>query len=178
MKIKNRQQLLLGLTVAAAALLVGVNFVCQPLANLWSARTTQIHELRTNVHDGRLLLQRVAGIRRRWSDMNASALPVNTALAESQMLTALTTWSRESGTELTSIMPQWKNDATNYMTLNCRVEASGKLGTLSQFLYNLEKGPMPLKLDSVELSAHDNTGQQLALALQISGLALIHPSKQ
>ena len=74
-------------------------------------------------------------------------------------------------------MPQWKNDSTNYMTLNCRVEASGNLGTLSQFLYNIEKGPMALKLDSVELSAHDDTGQQLTLGLQISGLALLQRNK-
>jgi len=74
-------------------------------------------------------------------------------------------------------MPQWKNDSTNYMTLNYRVEASGNLGTLSQFLYNIEKGPVALKLDSVELSAHDNTGQQLTLGLQISGLALLQPTK-
>ena len=69
-------------------------------------------------------------------------------------------------------MPQWKNDSTNYLTLNCRVEASGDLGTLSQFLYEIEKGPMALKLESVEFSAHDDTGQQLTLGLQISGLAL------
>jgi Tfp pilus assembly protein PilO len=178
MKIENRQQLLIVLTVAAAALLVGVNFICQPLANLWSARAAQITELRTKAHDGRLLIQREAGIRRRWSDMNTNALPANTALAESQMLTALTTWSRQSGAEVTSIMPQWKNDSTNYMTLNCRVEASGTLGTLSQFLYNLEKGPMPLRLESVELSAHENTGQQLALGLQISGLVLLQPARK
>jgi hypothetical protein len=43
---------------------------------------------------------------------------------------------------------------------------------LSQFLYDVEKDPMALKLDSVELSAHDTTGQQLTLGLQISGLVL------
>jgi len=64
------------------------------------------------------------------------------------------------------------------MTLNCRVEASGSLGTLSQFLYRIEKGPAALKLDSVELSAHDNTGQQLTLGLQISGLALISQTQK
>jgi hypothetical protein len=63
------------------------------------------------------------------------------------------------------------------MTLNCRVEASGTLGTLSQFLYSIEKGPMPLKPDSVELTARENTGQQLTLGLQISGLALLQPTK-
>ena len=45
------------------------------------------------------------------------------------------------------------------------------MGTLSQFIYQIEKGPMALKLDSVQLDAHDDAGQQLTLDLQISGLA-------
>ena len=52
------------------------------------------------------------------------------------------------------------------------MEASGNLGTLSRFLYDIEKDPMALKLESVELSTRDNTGQQLTLDLQISGLVL------
>ena len=58
------------------------------------------------------------------------------------------------------------------MTVDWRVEASGDLGTLSQFLYDIEKGPMALKLESVDLSARDDTGQQFTLGLQINGLAL------
>ena len=177
MKIENRQQFLVALTIGAAALLIGVNFICEPLANLWSARSAQIKQLRAKVSDGKLLIQREAGLRSRWSEMSTNALPNNPSLAEQQVLKAFDNWSRDSGAEISSIMPQWKNDSTNYMTLNCRVEASGNLGTLSQFLYNIEKGPTALKLDSVELSAHDNTGQQLTLGLQISGLALIPQTK-
>jgi Tfp pilus assembly protein PilO len=177
MKIENRQQFLVALTIGAVALLIGVNFICQPLANLWSARSAQIKQLRAKVSAGKLLIQREAGLRSRWSLMSTNALPNNPSLAEQQVLRAFDNWSRDTGAEISSIMPQWKNDSTNYMTLNCRVEASGNLGTLSQFLYNIEKGPAALKLDSVELSAHDNTGQQLSLGLQISGLALIPQTK-
>ena len=103
--------------------------------------------------DGNSLIKREAGIRSRWSDMRANALAANPSLAGQQVIAAFDNWSRASGAEVTSIMPQWKNDSTNYMTFNCRVEASGTMGALSQFLYNIEKGPMALKLDSVELSA-------------------------
>jgi Tfp pilus assembly protein PilO len=172
MKIQNRQQFLIALTIAAAALLVGVNWVYTPLVNLWSARSQEIRALRVKVNDGNFLKKREADIRGRWDDMRTNALPANTSLAENQVITAFNNWSRSSGAEITSVLPQWKNDSTNYMTLNCRVEATGSLGELSQFLYQVEKGPMPLKADSVELSAHDATGQQLTLGLQISGLAL------
>ena len=119
------------------------------------------------------MIKREPGIRSQWAEMSANTLPANTSLAEQQLFKAFDNWSRDSGAEITSIMPQWKNDSTNYLTLDCRVEAAGDLGTLSQFIYDIEKGPMALRLDSVELSARDPTGQQLTLGLQISGLALL-----
>jgi Tfp pilus assembly protein PilO len=177
MKIENRQQFLIVLTVAALALLIGDRVIFEPLAGLWSARSAEIKALRTKVQEGNVLKNRESSLRERWSDMQANALPANTSQAEQQMFSALDNWSRSSGAEITSIMPQWKNDATNYMTLNCRVEATGVLGSLSQFIYDIKRGPMALKLDSVELSAHDATGQQLTLGLQISGLALLNQSQ-
>jgi Tfp pilus assembly protein PilO len=177
MKIRNRQQFLVALTVAAVALFAGVNWIYTPLANLWSARAQEIKALHVKVNDGNFLKKREPDIRGRWDNMRATALPANTSLAENQVITAFNNWSRNSGAEITSVLPQWKNDSTNYWTLNCRVEATGSLGALSQFLYQVEKGPMPLKADSVELSAHDATGQQLTLGLQISGLTLISPAK-
>ncbi len=63
------------------------------------------------------------------------------------------------------------------MTLDCRVEASGSLATLSRFLFDIEKDAMALKVESVELTARDKDGQQLSLGLQISGLTL-NPQEQ
>lgn len=178
MKPEQRQQFLIVLTIAAVGLFVGVNYIITPLAGLWSARSTQIKELRTRVGDGKKLVAREAGIRGHWSDMLTNSLPDNTSLAEQQMLKSLDGWARGSGSEIISIMPQWKSDSTNYMTLNCRVEATGTIGTLSQFIYSIEKGPAALKLDSVELSARDAAGQQLTLGMQISGLALLQTTKK
>jgi hypothetical protein len=178
MKIKSRQEFLVALTIGAAGLFVAVNFIFTPLAGWWAARSAQVKQLRQKVSDGKMLLARESGIRSHWDDMRTNALPANTSLAEQQVLKAFDGWSRDSGTELASMMPQWKNDATNYMTLACRVEASGGLGTLSRFLYEVEKGPMPLRIDTVELSAHDNAGQQLTLGLEVNGLALLQQDKK
>jgi hypothetical protein len=105
--------------------------------------------------------------------MRTNTLPDNPSLAEQQTLKAFDSWARESGADVTGITPQWNNDSPDYLTLNCRLEAAGDLGTLSRFVYDIEKDPMALKLESVELSAHDNAGQQLTLDLQISGLVLV-----
>jgi len=175
-KIENRQQFLVALTIAVAALYIGVNFICVPLSHAWSARAAQIRQLRAKVGEGRQLIRREPVLRSRWDEMRTNTLPDNTSLAEQQVLQAFDNWSHDTGAEISSFMPQWKNDSTNYITLNCRVEASGNLGILSRFIYDIKKGPAALRLDSVELSAHDPTGQQLTLGLQISGLALRNPN--
>ncbi len=175
MKIENRQQLLMLLAVAAGVLYAADQLVFEPMIGWWKARAAAVAELRAEVHSGRLLIQREASLRGRWSQMRTNTLPNNASLAEQQILKAFDSWSRESGADVNGIMPQWKNDSDQYITLNCRVEASGDLGTLSRFIYDVEKDPMALRLDSVEFSTHDNNGQQLTLNLQISGLVLLSP---
>lgn len=177
MKIENRQQFLIVLVAVAAALLVGNSFVYEPLSKWWSARSRQITQLRKQVEDGKHLKNRAPGIRSQWEQMRTNTLPNDSSLAEQQLLKAFDTWSRNSGATITGILPQWKNDADEYQTLNCRVEAAGNLGTLTRFLYDIERDPMALKLESVELSAHDTGGQQLTLGLQISGLVLASPKQ-
>ena len=172
MKIENRQKLLLILTIAVVALYVGDLLVFEPLGKWWKSRSDNIATLRNQVKEGKFMLLREPSIRRQWGEMSAKTLPNNTSLAEQQVLKSFDNWSQESGATVTGITPQWKIDSTNYMTLNCRVEASGDLGTLSRFVYDIEQNTMAMKLDSVEFSTHDNAGQQLTLGLQLSGLAL------
>jgi Tfp pilus assembly protein PilO len=177
MKIENRQQFLIVLTIAAAALLVGDRLVFEPLAKWWKVRAARVADLRQQVNNGRQLLKREQAIRSRWDEMRTNTLSSNTSLAEQQVLKAFDHWSQDSGASITGLTPQWNNDTTNYLTVDWRVEASGDLGTLTQFLYDIEQAPLALKLESVALSARDDTGQQLTLGLQISGLALTSQAK-
>lgn len=178
MKIKNRQDFLVMLTLAAVGLFVGVNFVFTPLQNYWSDRQAQVRQLREQVKNGNQMIRRADSLRSRWKEMSANALAPVAPQAEQQFLKAMDGWSRESGAAITSIMPQWKIDSTNYMTLDCRVETAGDLASLSKFIYSIERGPMMVRLDSVELSSHDNNGQQMTLGLQINGLALLQTDKK
>lgn len=178
MKIKNRQEFLVALTVAAVALFVGVNFIFTPLQGWWSTRQKEIKTLTARVKDGRVMVAREQVIRGHWGEMRTNSLPTSMSDAEQEFLVALESWSRDSGAVITSIMPQWKVDGTNYMTLNCRVESDGDLSTLSRFIYNIEKGPMMVRLDAVELSSHDTTGQELTLGLEINALALVDNNRK
>ena len=178
MKLKNRQDLLVVLTVAVVVLAVAVNFIFPPIVGWWSDRQKQIADLRGKVKAGNRMIKREPTLHSQWDDMRNNALPASMPDAEQKFLKAMDGWSRDSGAEITSIMPQWKNDATNYLTLACRVETAGDLNDLSKFIYDIEKGPMMVRLDSVELSSHDNNGQQMTLGVEINGLALLRNDKK
>jgi Tfp pilus assembly protein PilO len=175
--IENRQQLLVIAAIGVIALWAADRLVFTPLTSLWKSRSATITELRKQVAEGTSLLGRETVIRNRWEDMKKNTLPGNPSLAEQQMLKAFDNWSRQSRVSITSIMPQWKHDSDNYMTLQCRVDAAGDLEMLSQFIYDVEKDPMALKVESVELTSRDNNGQSMTLGMQISGLVLTTQTK-
>jgi len=171
-KIKNRQQLLTMAAVALVALFAADKIIFTPVKSVWTNRSKEIARLKKQVADGAMLMKREAGLRGRWEQMRTNTLPANASVAEQQVLKGLDRWSRSSGLTVTSFGQQWKHDADDYTTLQCRLEATGNMSAVSQFLFDLEKDPMALKLDAIEMSTRDSEGQQLSLGLQISGLVL------
>ncbi len=177
MQIKNRQQLLILAALGGLALLVGDSLIFSPLGKAWKARAEKIVELRKQVEKGDRLLKHEEGrdgYRASWARMQTNTLPSNPSLAEQQVLQAFDKWSQDSRISVNSITPQWKrNNGEDYMTLECRVDAAGNINTLSRFIYDLEKDPMALRVESIEITAKDKDGAQLAMGLQVSGLVLL-----
>jgi hypothetical protein len=173
MNINQRQQIL----AIGAAAIVGVfildKLIITPLTKSWKERSTAIAELQKSVAQGRVSIDREQITRRRWNEMRKNTLPFGASVAEQEMLAAFDQWSRASGISVSSIKPQWKRGASDdYSILECRVDAAGSLPTLTRFLYDVEHSPLALKIESVELAARDNNGQQIALGLLVSGLRL------
>jgi Tfp pilus assembly protein PilO len=172
-QIKNRQQFLTVLTIVAVALLAIDKILSPPLMKLWHDRAARIKQLKEDVKEGVLLERGKDSIRSRWTRMQASTLTNNTTQAEQQLFTGLNRWSQMSGISINTVTPQWKQGSDpSYKTLECRVDASGSIEYITRFLYDLEKDPMALKLESVELTRSDNAGMVIALGVQISGLVL------
>jgi len=176
MKTENRQKTLIIIAAAAVGLWFADTLVFEPMGKWWSSRQQQIIDLRKQVADGDSEIKREAITRSHWDNMRTNTLPNDSALAEREIISAFDRWSRDSGVEITGLLPQWKNDTDDYQTLNCRVEATGNILTLSKFIYDVESGPMALKLESMELGTRDNSSAQMTLGLQISGLALTQPN--
>jgi hypothetical protein len=174
METKNRQTILLIAVGAGVVLWLGDSFLLEPMVASWHARADRIAQLRQQVDDGARMLSREASLRGRWDEMRTNSLPTDVSQAEAQMLKSFDRWERASGITRVSIKPQWKSE-DDYMTVAWRADYSGDLMKVKNFLYQIENDPTGLKVDSVEISSHDDNGQQLTLGLQVSGLRMGAP---
>ncbi|MCI0539035.1 MAG: hypothetical protein L0Z50_27830 [Verrucomicrobiales bacterium] len=169
---QNRQQLLTITALVVVALWAGDKLLVTPLTRSWRERNVRIADLRKSISQGKQLLEREQPIRERWETMRTNTLPKEVSLAEGTVLKAFDRWSEDSRISITSVQPQWKHNADDYMTFECRVDGFGSLSTITRFLYEIEKDPIALKVDQVTLSSRDNEGSQITLGLQVSGLLL------
>ena len=88
MKIKNRQHLLLAVTLALVGLFALDKLVYGPLVEFYQKRSGRIVELRKRVTEGTALVQREKVVRARWEGMRDNTLPNNSSVAEQQLLKA------------------------------------------------------------------------------------------
>lgn len=175
MKPQNRQQILAVVAIAAVGLLAAQYLLFQPLVGAWNSRAAEVASLRKSVADGTLLLKRLTGprgLRERWDLMRTNTFSAETSVAENQMLKAFDRWAQDSRVNINSLKPQGKRGDDSYATLECRVDAAGNLPALTRFLYDLERDPLGLRVDTVEIGTRDDKGEQLTLGLQVSGLIL------
>jgi hypothetical protein len=173
LNLPNRQRALVIGAGAMVALYILDSILFTPLTKMWQAHAAEIVKLQKDVARGRSSIARAAQTERVWGEMQANALPKDAAQAEQDVLSAFDRWSRANNVELSSIRPQWKRGATDrYSLLECRVDATGTIPTLTHFIYELERSPLALRVDSVELTARDDFGSKLTLGLIVSGLRL------
>jgi hypothetical protein len=172
-KIPNRQRWLLVIAGAGVLLLILDRVVFTPMGEAWKADSAEIVRLRNSVADGRSLVSRGPRLQQVWAGMQSGALPRDPAQSQHDVLAGFENWSRSAGVELGSVKPQWKRGAADDTSLlECRLDATGTMGALSRFLYDVESAPLALHVESAELLSRDDSGQRITLNLIVTGLRL------
>lgn len=168
-----RQRLLMIAAAVVVGLLLLDRLVLTPLIRHWNYRTQEIATLRKSISSGTGVIERASRTQQVWKEIQEGSLPKDAASAEQTVLSAFDQWGRASRIEIASIKPQWKRGAnTRYSLLECRVDANGTLPNLVRLLYEVEKSPLALRIDAVELTGRDDQGQRLSLGLTVTGLRL------
>jgi Tfp pilus assembly protein PilO len=176
METKNRERLLLFITLGCLALLALNWLVIKPLSNSWHSRADRIEQLRKQLADGALMLGRQDYIRGRWDNMSTNALSSTPTVAERQLFNEFDKWVTASEVTEGSFKPQLKPTDDNYSVMECHAEVTGNYSTIIRFLYELEKDPMGVQIEGVDLTSRDDSGQEISLGIDLSGLLLPTPN--
>jgi len=177
MNLTKRQQILAVFAIVLVGLYVADKLAFTPLTKSWKARAERITKLKDEVRGGNETLKRETALREQWDRMRTNTLTNVKSEAESQMLKAFERWSKSGGVSVSSIRPQWKEAEEAYKTIECRADVGGSLSAVAHFLYLVERDPLGVKVDSLEITTRNNDGSQLALVVQVSGLLLNPPKK-
>lgn len=177
MNLNKRQQLLAIAAIVMVGLFLADKLVFTPLTRSWDDRSKRIAKLKEQVRDGAETVKRERALHEQWDNMRTNTLAGAKPEAESQMLKAFERWSQAGGVSVSSIRPQWKEAEDDYKSLECRADVAGSLQAITRFLFQIERDPLGVKVDSLELTARNNEAAQLALVLQVSGL-LLNPPRQ
>jgi hypothetical protein len=168
--LPDRQRWLVIGAGAVVALFLLDKVLLTPLSNWWQDSTKEISRLQTAVTDGRNAIARANRTEKEWADMQANALPKNPGQAEQEIISALDRWATTNRLDA-AYSGKWTQGKTDkYSLWECRIEAAGNLSALSHFLFEIERSPLALRVQSVEISSRDDTGSKLTMGLVVSGL--------
>jgi type II secretory pathway component PulM len=167
---KNREKMLLIGAGVCVGLFILNWLLITPLTASWKHRATRIEDLRKSLQDGAALVRREGTIRDRWDGITTNALSSTPTVAERQLFDAFDRWVRQSRVTEGSFKPQLKQTDDNYNVMECRADVTGNLQNIMNFLSNLQHEPLGIRVESLELTARDDAGQQLTLGMELSGL--------
>ena len=170
----NREKILVILVIAALALYVGDRIVLKPYLASWNARGENIKKLTKQLADGRKLLGDGPQIRADWESKKSNSLTNDVVAARETAVDAVRRWAEESNIIQYTVNPNNPRDEEGFISIENRVDVSGSLTQIFNFLYQLEKDPLAIKLQEFNIDTKDN-GATFTMGVRLSGLVLTKP---
>lgn len=172
MDARKRQRLLTVLALVCFGALAGDKLVFSPLLKLYKKRSERIADLEQKLTEGRALVDREEMMKARWEDMKQESLPTAQSVAENEVLQSMSRWSRDSRLGIDSRKPRWVEDEEDHKKLEFRVTAQGSMASVARFLYEIDRDPLALSVEDVDIVARDDGGRNLTLSVRFTGLLL------
>jgi Tfp pilus assembly protein PilO len=165
-----REKLLILAAALCVVILLGDKFIISPMLNLWKTRAARIAALEESLNKGTVLTDREETLTQRWQEMQGRSLTNGASSAENQVLNRVSDWARTSGLNVTSLRPRWIDEGQEARKLEFSLSATGSMESVVRFLYELERDPLAIRLEDVELATHDEQGREITLSARFTGL--------
>jgi hypothetical protein len=104
------------------------------------------------------------------NDLNAGGLKSDVPSAESQLVHALSVWTKESGLNLSSIKPERAKPEGKWIQINTNAAASGPQAAIAKFLWRLETTSIPVRITDMTVTTKKEGLDDLQLQIGVSTL--------
>ncbi|HEX7009443.1 MAG TPA: hypothetical protein VF184_05645 [Phycisphaeraceae bacterium] len=167
----SRRERMIGLAaLIAVALLAADRLLLSPLLEKREAMAMERAALTEELDRALLLMRSRREAMSQWRRMTDEALIQDQAAAESRLLHALRTWSRQSRLSLHTVQPERAHSEHGMQVIALRAGASGDMAAVARFLFLAESADdLPLRIERLRL-AQGQQGDQLTLELRLSTL--------
>ena len=115
-----------------------------------------------SVQQTRLVAARV------WKGLTTDTLKSDRSAAESQLLNGARVWAQQAGVNLISLKPEQREAERGFGRIDVRAQASGKMESLSRFLYLIEQSQIPVRLSDLTLNSRKDGQDDLSLQIGLS----------
>ena len=122
-------------------------------------------------------MDRKSDLQARWADMKKRALPGRASDAEKAVLESVNQWIAESKLTVTALKPHWTRPNKEAQVFEVQLDGKGTMESTARFIYALETGNLPLRVENLELISQNEKGQELNISLRFSGLVLEEASQ-
>ena len=172
MALTNRERIIMILAGIAIGVLVADRYVLGPIFERRSEMSQSKQRLEGEVEQAHATLQRRKVISRRWHQMQQAGLSSDIEKIEGILFRFLETSSDRSGFLLTSIQPERLTQEGQIGQIDFMVSGTGTMDAVTRFLWDIEMAEVPIRIDSMQLSANDENASQMSLQLKLSSIYL------
>lgn len=176
MVLSKRERIILIVTLACVGILVVNQFVVNTVWDELKRLGTERDDLRQELDDATLLLQRYDAQQGKWAELLANGMR-NRATAESKVMAGRREWSEAARLTSGNFRPEDITADKGMRELIFTVDGRGSLASVARFLYEIETSAVPVKVREIQLGTGGNdAGASLTYTLRLSILYISEES--
>ncbi|MCK4998233.1 MAG: hypothetical protein KAS23_01820 [Anaerohalosphaera sp.] len=170
MGFSKREKIILIFCIVAVLALIADRYVFSAMMEGRSELKDQRQELLAELEESRAIIERRKLLSNKWDQMIEAGLKGNPSETEVIVLGYIKDSSSNNNVKLASIQPERIQENAELGEIEFVLSGVGSISSVTGFLWDIETSPIPLKVATMQLSAADESGNQMTIQLRISSI--------
>ncbi|MGE4286145.1 MAG: hypothetical protein AB7F23_05990 [Phycisphaerae bacterium] len=175
--MSGKEKKLLIIALAAIALLIADRYIFSPAFAKRGEIKVQKEQARMQLEKAQNLLHSSKSVSERWQAYLDAGLAPEPQKLESTLLRFVDESSRSCDLMLSFVQPGDSDIEQGFGTLEYTISGAGSMRSVTRFIYEIETAELPVKVDSFQIGASDESGSNITVQINISALFLA-PEKE